>query len=58
MGGPNNKRILIPRKRVLIFDMIKNGYSDSQIQQELGRPDLDVPYFRTQVNSQRHRLIW
>lgn len=43
---PNNKRILVPRKRILLRDLIEQGKTNAEIQKILGRPELDVDWFR------------
>ena len=49
MGGPNNNRILVPRKREMLFQMVLQGKKNAEIQTALGRPTLDVDWFRIQT---------
>jgi len=44
---PNNKRILIPRKRIILHDLFQQGKTNDEIRDILGRPELDVDWFRT-----------
>jgi hypothetical protein len=46
MAGPNNKRILHPAPRKRFAKMILAGKTDAEIKLELGRPDLDMKWFR------------
>lgn len=43
---PNNKRILHPGKRKILCQLLLAGKTDAEIKTELGRPDLDMKWFR------------
>ena len=49
---PNNKRILHPEPRKKCAKLITAGATDDQIRDALGRPDLDVPWFRDWLTPQ------
>jgi len=46
---PNNARILVPRKRELLPELFKQRLTDAAIRKILGRPDLDVAWFRAYI---------
>jgi hypothetical protein len=50
---PNNTRILVPRKREMLPDLFKQRKTDAEIRKILGRPDLDVAWFRVWVKPAR-----